>query len=110
MAWERRGSGRYYYSKKRIGGRVVSQYVGAGPLAELCQQMDEATRAALELERRAAQQQLADERAQHRAADQRLADLDQGIRALVTLVLIENGYHQHKGEWRRRRGNQSRNS
>ena len=35
MGWETRGNGKYYYRKRRIGDKVVSEYVGTGPGAEL---------------------------------------------------------------------------
>ncbi len=40
MAWESRGNGSYYYRKQRIGGRVVSEYVGQGEVAGLVAQLD----------------------------------------------------------------------
>ncbi len=102
MPWETKGSERYYYRKRRINGRVVSEYVGRG--AE-----DEQIAAADELAR--------DARAEARAAQQaRLAEfeaLDQDVKAfgvmvdtLMRLALEANGYHQHKGQWRRKRGSQ----
>ena len=30
MGWEKRGNGLYYYRKKRMGQRVVSEYMGTG--------------------------------------------------------------------------------
>ena len=35
MAWETRGNREYLYRKKRVNGRVVSEYVGTGFQAEL---------------------------------------------------------------------------
>jgi len=44
MGWETRGNGSYYYRKVRDGGRVRSEYVGAGMLAEALAGLDEIDR------------------------------------------------------------------
>ncbi|MBX7253223.1 MAG: hypothetical protein K1X50_14675 [Candidatus Promineofilum sp.] len=46
MGWETRGNGTYYYRKARDGGRVVSEYIGAGMLAEAYAELDAEARAA----------------------------------------------------------------
>lgn len=35
MAWERRRNGIYYYRAHKVRGRVIKEYVGTGPLAEI---------------------------------------------------------------------------
>lgn len=41
MAWEKRShGGMYYVRKRRDGGRVVSQYLGAGQMARLAAELD----------------------------------------------------------------------
>ena len=99
MGWERRGQGRYYYRKRRTGGRVVSEYVGAGPGAELLAEADALDRAE-RAERREAERQAREEvQALDRQADE-VADL---IRALTHGVLLATGHHTHKGQWRKQR-------
>ena len=35
MGWEYRGGNRYFYNARRVGRRVVKEYVGGGLVAEL---------------------------------------------------------------------------
>lgn len=99
MGWEQRGSGRYYYRKRRIGGHVVSEYMGGGELGEEAAALDRAARAAREQELRSAKE----EREKITALAEAGAEAEQGIRALVRAFLLLAGYHTHKGQWRRRR-------
>ena len=48
MAWEDRGGNRYYYRKRWEGGRCVSEYLGAGELAEALATLDAYDRTARE--------------------------------------------------------------
>jgi hypothetical protein len=97
MPWVR---GRYYIRMRKINGRVVSEYVGCGPMAERAAQMD-----AL---RRKERQRAAQAR---RALKAELAALNADMKAMMKAtelvaraVLLAAGYHQHRhGEWRKRR-------
>jgi hypothetical protein len=40
MGWERG----YYYRSRKVGGRVVREHVGRGPVAELAAQLDDIRR------------------------------------------------------------------
>jgi hypothetical protein len=95
MSWEQRGNRRYYYRKRREGDRVISEYVGAGELAETAVAID-----ALEREIRRAERQ---RRAERRALDAQIDEVCDLIRALTFAELLVSGYHTHKGQWRRRR-------
>ncbi len=103
MAWETRGNGggTYYYRKRKVDGRVVSEYVGSGLLATL-----EASRAAQDRRERAAA--AAAERAERdrfRANEAGLDTLCELTDGLVAVALMDAGYHRHhRGEWRKRRG------
>lgn len=98
MAWETRGNGRYYYRKRRIGGRCVSEYVGAGLSAELSAEIDAYARALVAEDRAVLQRE--------READAELdAALDRAglaLRGLTAAVLVAAGYHMHKRQWRKR--------
>ena len=40
MGWEEKNGRRYYYRKRRVGGQVISEYVGTGYAALLAEAMD----------------------------------------------------------------------
>jgi len=99
MGWEKRGGRSYYYRKKRVGQRVVSEYIGIGPLAELLAEAD-----ALERVERT-QQREAERRVREemQVLDWQADELAELVRALTHGVLLAAGYHVHKGQWRKRR-------
>jgi hypothetical protein len=99
MGWETRGNVRYYYRKSRAGGRVVSEYVGAGPLGDLRAAFDAEDRQARALQRCQARR----EQAQDAQAARLLAELGAVVRQAVGAELRTAGYHQHRGQWRRQR-------
>jgi hypothetical protein len=101
MAWERRKRGGLYYTRsKKIGGRVIREYVGSGPLAELAVLMDEEDRLRREEEAEAWR----DDRERLEALEAPIAELCEITETLAQAALLAAGYHQHKrGEWRKRR-------
>lgn len=100
MAWERRRNGTYYYRSRKVGGRVVKEYIGAGRSADLAAAKDAADRA----NRAAASGARQAARGEIDAVD---APVDAFAGVLETLTrarLVLTGYHRHHGgEWRRRR-------
>ena len=96
MAWEQRNNlQRYYYRKRRIGGRVYSEYIGSGPVAEMYAYLDRLEREEIHERRR--------ERLRIVEQDHDIDEaLDLSI-ALTRAALLLAGYHNHKGEWVRRR-------
>jgi hypothetical protein len=100
MALECRNGRSYYYESRRVGGRVLKQYCGAGACAVLMAQCEMETRQERNAERDSQKCRLL--RQQKRTAKLRewLADA-----ARVTADAMEAaGWHQHKHEWRRKRG------
>ena len=97
MGWEARGNGRYYYRKVREGGRVRSEYGGAGVVAEAMAEIDDIGRETAAQERAAWAATVQAERRRGAA----LAEAEAVARALTTAVLIAEGYHTHRRQWRR---------
>lgn len=101
MAWEKRGEhGPYYTRSRRVGGRVVREYIGCGRVAETVAETD---RMLIE-----AGEELRRQEREKRAADAERERLWQAYSAMVAAALREAleaaGYHRHqRGEWRRKR-------
>ncbi len=99
MGWEKRGNHRYYYRKRRIGGRVVSEYLSLEAAVELIVQMGDD-----ESQKRDLSQAARRERQKAEAIEGELARLTDLADALTQAVLIAGGCHTHKRQWRRKRG------
>jgi hypothetical protein len=100
MGWDRKGScGLYYYKSVREGDRVRKVYLGRGPRAEAEAGQVEARRQARQAERATCRQDVA----KVAAAEQALRDLKTLAGQLVQAALEGAGFHQHRGQWRRRR-------
>ena len=101
MAWEYRGNnGPYYTRSKKIGGRVVRQYVGGGTVGQLAS----ATDARLRAEREAQAADWQAEKARLEALEADVAALWEGADIMARATLLASGYHQHdRGEWRQSR-------
>jgi hypothetical protein len=97
MAWEDRNGTRYYYRKRREGGRVVSEYVGKGYAGELAQMFDGEDRQEAEHKRRELR------KAQRTAAgiDAPMREAEELTRLILQAHLLLAGYHTHKGQWRK---------
>lgn len=100
VAWERRERGdRYYTRSRKVGGRVVREYVGGGLVGELAAQTDAEERQRREAEGTAG-------RAEVQRMEQLIApvvELCEVAEILAQAHLIAAGCHRHKHEWRRRR-------
>ena len=97
MAWRQYGSKKYYYRQKKVGGEVVSQYVGGGPFAELAAQLDEAERIRAKAKRELFRREVA----KHQALDDELGKIDEVMRALVDGVMLATGHYTHKRQWKK---------
>jgi hypothetical protein len=99
MAWEARGSQRYYYRAARDGRRVVKQYCGSGEVAELWASGDAYERALRETQRRELHTEMAASSGPDRLAEVVSQLAETGLKT----VLEAGGYHRRSGEWRRQR-------
>ncbi len=102
MAWEQRERGGLYYTRSRkVDGRVVREYIGTGPLAELAAEAD-----ALERRRREEEAEAwREERERMEALEAPIEELCEAAEVLSQAALYAAGYHRHnRGEWRKRRG------
>jgi hypothetical protein len=102
VAWEERERGGRYYTRSRrspVDGRVVREYVGSGPLAEIAAENDRAKRELAEAKREREKEEV--ERLKALAAP--VFELSEAAEILAHAHLIAAGYHRHKGEYRRAR-------
>ena len=98
MGWDK---GRYYTRSRKVKGRVVREYVGAGRVAELAAELDAIRREERSLDAQALRQ----EKDELDALDAELKTLCERADQLARAALLAAGFHQHKrGEWRKRRG------
>jgi len=99
MAWETRGgAGRYYTRSKRVGGRMVREYVGTGPGAEAEASADARKRS----QRLGQREEWNRRRAELEATMEVVERFAAGVRAFTRSTLEASGYRQHnRGEWRR---------
>ena len=103
MAWEERERGGRYYTRSRRsqeGGRVLREYVGTGPLAELAAEEDRAKRELAEERREREREEL--ERLEGLAAP--VLEISEAAEILAHAHLVAAGYRRRKGEYRRVRG------
>ena len=100
MAWETRRGQRYFYTKERIGNRVVSRYVGKGETAELIARFSALRREEDEERRTQNAAELAPLLAEEQEADAQMAAVNELLHAELTAA----GFTQHdRGEWRKKR-------
>ena len=89
-----------YYRNVWRGGKATKQYIASGMAAELVADVDQTAKEQrkqhLEAEKQA--------RLRLGRADESITALDSCSNLLVHAALLSAGYHQHKREWRLKRG------
>ncbi|PIY82936.1 MAG: hypothetical protein COX96_04555 [Candidatus Omnitrophica bacterium CG_4_10_14_0_2_um_filter_44_9] len=96
MAWETRGNNSYYYRKKRVCRKVVSEYVGKGLVAQDIYLMDLAERQ----ERNEEAKVIKEEKNEFKLLDRQVMQSISVIGRMVEGFLAVSGFHKHKGQWR----------
>jgi ABC-type transport system involved in cytochrome bd biosynthesis fused ATPase/permease subunit len=100
MALVWRGSKPYYYKKRRVGDKVVSEYIGAGYSALVAEQITDTVRAEAEKKQRE-WQAIVDEQ---QRIDTMINDFSKLATAYADAMLLLTGHHQSKRKWRKQRG------
>jgi hypothetical protein len=96
---QRRNGNLYYYKKRRVGSKVISEYQGGGEIVPILQYIEARERAEKEAERE--RQRI--ERMSMVEIDKQIDDFCRMVDTLMAAELLSLGYHQHKRQWRRRR-------
>lgn len=106
MAYESRNGRQYYYRKVWRDGTCRSEYIGSGETAALIAQLDSVDQERRQLEA-AQQRQARAEFAELARTPPELAALLSDARRATAEALEAAGYHQHKRQWRKQRGNKN---
>jgi hypothetical protein len=101
MGWEKRERGGLYYTRsKKVGGRVIREYVGGGTLGHLTALQDAQ-------ERRQREEEAASWKQERERLEALVAPVEQLCEAteiLYRAALLSAGFRRHqRGEWRRKR-------
>lgn len=101
MAWENRRRQRYFYRSRRVGSRVLKEYLGRGAAAAaVAAEIGEGRSERLREQR--AQAEFVDRIG---AADGLFQQFDRLTSALVAAAMMLAGFRQHnRHEWRRTHG------
>lgn len=96
MGWEK---GRYYTRSRKVNGRVVREYIGGGEVGALVARLDAVDRERREFERECWRL----EKEEMEAFDASVEKVCQMADIIAKAALVAAGFHNHRGEWRRRR-------
>jgi hypothetical protein len=104
MPWEARPGGRYYYRAKKFKGKVIKEYVGAGPSAEAAAAEDALARKTRDTARQLTNERLSALEQQWAIPLEEFKQTSTICDALVAGALLAEDFHQHdRGAWRKRR-------
>ncbi|MDO9545933.1 MAG: hypothetical protein Q7J07_04175 [Pelolinea sp.] len=95
MGWEERKGRKYYYHKTRIGSHVQSFYMGKNIQTYIIHSIIQERRREEEAYRTMVKNE--------KKKDNEINAYHELVNQLANAVLVLNGYHTHKGEWRKKR-------
>ncbi len=96
MGWDK---GKYYTRSRRVHGRVVREYIGAGEAGEAAEALDELERE----ERQCHRERLKAEQAEIATFDDSICTICQLADTVAKAAMVAAGFRPHRGEWRRKR-------
>lgn len=97
MSWEGRGKAKFYYRVcRRPDGGLAKTYCGSGAAADAAAKADADARRVRDAERTAVHAL----EAQLEPLDGMVADLDEGVDALIEASLLLARFRKHHGQWR----------
>lgn len=99
MGWEKRGQKTYYYRKRRVDGRVVTEYCGTGRRAQRAAAADRKRR----MLRAREEVRLAQAKIERERLRMLMQPIDETVEALTEALLLLGGFHTHKRQWRKKR-------
>jgi hypothetical protein len=97
MAWEDRNGKRYYYRKRRVGKRVISEYMGGGLAGELSALYDLEDKFKTDVQRA----ELTKVKEDAVKLDGKIREVERITKAMTRAVLLLSGYHAPRRQWRR---------
>lgn len=102
MSWIRKARGArqgYFYRSVRDGDQVRKVYLGRGPkAAEAAQEIEQRRQSQIAL-----REDWLREKSKTAAPEQCLAEARMIVNVLYRTVLLLAGFHEHRGQWRKRR-------
>jgi hypothetical protein len=99
MGWKRINGRRYFYKCKREGSRVKTTYFGAGESGLVMAQIISLER----LEKATVRSEHQAEREEFEAEDRAVSDWFEDVQVVADAAMVAAGFHDHKGQWRRKR-------
>ena len=108
MGWETRSGTkiRYYYTYQKVNGRVKKTCHGSGHRAAEMARQDAKTRTARTQDVTMAQAI----EAELEPLERLTTDADEQVDLIMEAALLAAGFHQHRGQWRKRHGSHSNES